>query len=118
MLNVKGLFSSIGLVVFLATAEPCETLTPEQAIHHIGEQATVEGIVVQVSVSNKGTVFLNFGDHFPDQVFYAVIFADDVHRFPAVQELEGRNVAISGRVELYRGSPEIILASPNQIEMP
>lgn len=36
---------------------------------HIGEYATVEGVVAKVFTSNKGNTFLNFGAAYPNQTF-------------------------------------------------
>lgn len=45
-------------------------IAPEDAKNHIGESATVRGLVVQVSSSGKN-VWLNFGAPFPKRVFQA-----------------------------------------------
>ena len=42
---------------------------PEEAKDHIGESASVRGLVEQVSFSKKGNAFLNFGRRYPQQVF-------------------------------------------------
>jgi hypothetical protein len=42
---------------------------PEEAKDHIGENASVRGLVEQVSFSKKGNAFLNFGGRYPQQVF-------------------------------------------------
>jgi hypothetical protein len=40
-----------------------------EAIHRIGQQATVEGTVVKVFISKNGNTFLNFGAAYPNQTF-------------------------------------------------
>lgn len=112
-------FSSFALAaaiaLFSADVSQAETISPQEASRHVGSLVTVEGEVSQVSTSNGGTTFINFGGRFPNHVFYAVIFESSAHRFPGVQGLEGQPVAISGTIELYKGKPQIILQSPDQI---
>ena len=52
-----------------------------------------------------------------NHVFYAVIFKKHSGQFAGVQAFEGRMVAISGKVGLYKGKPQIILSSSSQIEL-
>ena len=117
MNKIQILISSLGFVILLATAAWSETISPPEAAYHVGEQVTVAGVVSQVSVSGKGTIFVNFGGRFPNHVFYAVIFAKYARSFKDVHALEGRSVAIDGVVKMYKGKPEIILTSPDQISL-
>lgn len=77
---------------------------------------TVEGVVSQVSISGGGTTFINFGGRYPDHVFYGIIFNSNADQFSDVEALEGKTVALSGMIDLYKGKPQIILVSPDQIE--
>jgi hypothetical protein len=46
------------------------TIVPaNEAAAHIGEYATVEGIVAKVFTSDKGNTFLNIGGKYPNQTF-------------------------------------------------
>ena len=51
------------LPFLLATIVRCqaEPILIEEAKNHIGENASVRGLVEQVSFSEKGNAFLNFG---------------------------------------------------------
>jgi len=83
-----------------------------------GQTRTVEGTIVYTFTSSKGNVFLDF--RYPYQgYFYAVIFSSDVRNFafnPASFYLN-KEVRITGPIQLYQGSPEIIVHSPSQIEV-
>ncbi|ANP35921.1 nucleotide-binding protein [Phaeobacter gallaeciensis] len=68
-----------------------------------------------MSKSRGGTTFINFGGRFPNHVFYAVIFKKYAHKFQSLDRLVGKSVAISGTIDLYKGKPQIILFSPDQI---
>ncbi len=117
MRNLVNLLSGIGVAVLLASFAQAETISPREASHHIGEQVTVEGVVSQVSTSSGGTTFVNFGGRYPNHIFYAVLFRKRAHQFPNLHALEGRPVAISGMIELYKGKSQIILITPSQIKL-
>ena len=117
MIILRTLIAALGLALFLAMSAQAEIISPREANQHVGAQATVVGVVRQVSKSGGGTTFINFGDRFPNHVFYAVIFRSRSDQFPGVHQLQGRTVAISGEIELYKGKPQIILRSPQQIQV-
>ncbi|MBU7046109.1 MAG: hypothetical protein HXS54_06690 [Theionarchaea archaeon] len=76
----------------------------------------VEGIIVKTY--NSGTVcFLNFHTNY--QNFTVVIFASDFPGFPLSPEsfYLGKTVQIIGIVKEYKGSPEIIVKTPDQIRI-
>jgi DNA/RNA endonuclease YhcR with UshA esterase domain len=109
--------AAIGFTLTLAVSAQAETITPRDASQYVGDYVTVAGVVSQVSRSNGGTTFINFGGRFPNHVFYALIFRNHADTFPGVFELQGRNVAITGEVSLYNGKPQIILSSPGQLQV-
>jgi len=90
-------------------------INDEQAGGYVGQRVVVEGTVAAVFVSRAGNTFLNFGAAYPNQDFSAVIFADNAGSFRNVEQLEGKRVAVFGRVRIYRGKPEIILRSAEQL---
>ena len=114
---IVNLLASAGIALLLTVSAQAETISPREASHYVGVAVTVEGVVSQVSTGGGGTTFINFGGRFPNHVFYAVIFRSNLGQFSGVHALEGRAVAISGAVEIYKGKPQIILRSPDQIEM-
>ena len=110
-------FSAAGIALLIATFAQAETIPPKDAAHYVGDSMTVEGVVSQVSTGSGGTTFINFGGRYPNHVFYAVIFRKNSARFEEVHALDGKTIAISGIVKLYKGKPQIILYSPEQIEL-
>jgi len=48
-----------------------------------------------------------------------VIFQDDWEKWPQSPDelFYGKAVRVTGEVELYKGAPEIIVESPDQIEL-
>jgi len=91
---------------------------PEEAKSHIGENASVRVLVEQASVSKKGHAFLNFGGHYPNQIFTGFVPAQNVTAAGGeefLRSLADHVITISGKVELYKGKPEIVISSPAQI---
>jgi len=89
-----------------------------QAANYVGQMKTVEGKIVYTYVSSKGNVFLDF--RYPYQgYFYVVIFSSDVKNFPfsPAAFYLNKEVRVTGLIQMYQGSPEIIVHSPSQIEV-
>jgi hypothetical protein len=100
-------------VAALVAADP---ITPEAAAAHVGETATVRGIVAEVYTSRSGVTFLDMGARYPDNSFAAVILPEDAGKFPNVDSLSGRVAEVAGLVWLYKGKPEIILRMADQLK--
>lgn len=113
-------FACISLACCLVAVAPAraetQTITPADAKAYVGQTVTVEGAVGNVATGNSGTVFIDIGGRYPDNSFAAVIFAADRSKFPDVKTLGGKTVDITGAVSLYRGKPEIILKSADQMK--
>jgi len=69
--------------------------------------------------SNGQPTFLNLGRPYPDQGFTVVIWGRDRGKFPSSPEkyYDGKTIYVTGLIEEYRGVPEIIVASPSQVEV-
>src|SRR5437660_2176513 len=98
----------------LVTAQS-SNYTPQEAAKHVGETATITGAVDGVHQSSKGNIFLNMGGKYPNQAFTAWIPSASAGQFSNPQQYEGKTVAVSGKITLYRGKPEIIVTSPSQV---
>lgn len=106
-------------LAFLLMVSPAwaVTITPVEAKNHVGENLTVEGLVNEVHHAASGkAIFLDFGGHYPNEQFTAVIFVGDFDKFPKVDSVEGKTVDVTGTITLYKGRPEIILNDPAQIK--
>lgn len=93
-----------------------QTITPETASLHLGETVTVKGAVADVHTARSGVTFIDIGGRYPHNAFTAVIFSEDVGKFPDVGALSGRVVEIAGLIRLYKGKPEIILSTASQLK--
>ena len=101
-----------------ATAAPSPLPAPE-AQRHVGEHATVCGIVASTRYSPKTKgqpTFLNFDAPYPKQIFTVVIWGGDRPKFGTPETtLMGRRVCATGTIQLYRGTPEIVVSDPRQL---
>ncbi|MBU7046718.1 MAG: thermonuclease family protein [Theionarchaea archaeon] len=88
----------------------------KDADKYYNQYVIVEGTIVDTF--NSGNVcFLNFDMDY--QYFTAVIFASDFLGFPFIPEdfYLGKKVQIIGIIKEYKGSPEIIVKTPQQIRI-
>jgi predicted extracellular nuclease len=118
---MKTLIPALGLTLGWAlSAAPAlaqiQTIAPAEAKTHVGQTVTVEGAVGNVYTARSGMIFIDMGGRYPDNAFAAVIFTGDAGKFPDVKSLDGKTVDITGAVSLYRGKPEIILKTADQVK--
>jgi len=85
--------------------------------NYYGQEITVQGKVSGVFKSQTNTVFINFEKPYPNQCFTGVIFSSLLPNFPNYQDYDGKTLKITGEIQEYKGKPEIILKSQNQIEI-
>ncbi|MGH7072914.1 MAG: exodeoxyribonuclease VII large subunit [Stellaceae bacterium] len=105
------------LLVLVALPAFADTIAASDARAHVGQTVTVEGTVSNVHTSGRsGTVFLDIGGRYPHNAFTAVIFKRDTAKFHGVAALNGKTVDVTGKVQLYRGRPEIILNGAGQLK--
>jgi hypothetical protein len=95
------------------------SLTPDDAANHVGQNATVCGVVALTNFdadTQFWPTFLDFGKPYPHQVFTAVIFGADRANFGTRETTpKGKRVCVSGTVSEDRGKPEMILNDPRQL---
>ena len=117
-MNSKLLPLALALFVLPAVAQQKPAYTDAEAAQHVGEEATVTGKVVNISSSGKGTTFLNFGNRYPNETFGAVIFASKVGAIGDVKQFEGKEVSVTGKIEMSPSQkPQIVINGPDQIKL-
>jgi DNA/RNA endonuclease YhcR with UshA esterase domain len=103
------------LIALIACGQTTPVYEPGEAAKHVGETAIVTGRVDSFHQSGKGNIFLNMGGAYPNQAFTAFIPAGSASQFTNAQQYDGKTVSVSGKIELYKGKPEIKVYSPSQI---
>jgi DNA/RNA endonuclease YhcR with UshA esterase domain len=105
-------------ILGLAHAQTATVIPANEAASHVNEWATVQGVVAKVFTSKGGNTFLNIGASYPNQTFTGCIPpASPVSKSPPLSGIEGKRVKISGRIEIYKGKPEIRINTASQVEV-
>jgi micrococcal nuclease len=110
---------SFWIWVSISTAQQ-EYIAPIDAHKYIGMEKTVCGTVVSATyaVRTKGRpTFLNLDRPYPKHIFTVVIWGSDRNKFknPPEAFFRGKRICVTGLIEDYRGEPEMIVRSPDQI---
>lgn len=110
-------FLGLLFFVFATRGDELSVIKDSEAIRYVGKVAEVRGLVVSVTTSPLGTVFINFGREYPNQTFAGFIAAGSkMERDQRIARLQGKTISITGTIELYRGKPEINVKSKDQIK--
>jgi hypothetical protein len=91
-------------------------ITSSEANIHINANAIVMGYVADVVVREKVS-YLNFDKKYPKNTFSAVIFAEKFDEIGDLSIYKNQNVEIKGIITEYKGKPQIIVSSKNQISI-
>jgi hypothetical protein len=64
---MRLLFAILGLLLCLieTRADELPVIKDSEAIHYVGKNVEVRGLVVSVTISTLGTTFINFGRNTP-----------------------------------------------------
>lgn len=83
----------------------------------VGKVAVFTGTVVRVYAPKSGAmVLLNFAQNYKSALV-GIVKKQDFRRFPDLQTLKGKPVALRGKVVLYKGAPEIELSQSGAIRL-
>jgi hypothetical protein len=94
-------------------------MAPDDAARHVGETATVCGVVESARYAERSTkqpTFLNLGKPYPNQSFTVVIFGGDRSKFGTPEiALMKKRVCATGVISLFQGRAEMKLQDPSQL---
>lgn len=83
----------------------------------VGKTATLTGTVDKAfAPRGNGLVILNFAKDYKTAAS-AVVRAESFAKFPDLKKLEGKKVLVTGKVEDYKGQPEVVLTAPSQLKV-
>jgi micrococcal nuclease len=95
-----------------------QVISDSEAGKYVGSTRTVEGTILGTDHSNPNTIFLYFMSPHKGH-FMIAIQSSDFPNFAFTPEsfYNGKQVRVTGRIQLYQGSPEILVRNPCQIEV-
>jgi DNA/RNA endonuclease YhcR with UshA esterase domain len=114
-MKTKTLLTLFAVICAASVTAQTPNYTAADAAKHVGEIATITDKVDGVHQSGRGNIFLNLGGKNPNQIVTAFIPAASAGDFSNPQQYEGKTVAVSGKITLYHGKPEIIVSNVSQI---
>lgn len=94
-----------------------EVVDAKSAALKTGEKVLIEETIHEVVIKESGTVFLNIGAAYPDEILAVVVMKDTRPRFPEVESWKGKKVRVEGIVTDHEGKPRIILRERGQIAL-
>lgn len=100
--------------LLLSTPAFAVTYTPTQAAAHVGETATVAG-VVSVFAAQSGVIFIDMGGAGRTAPISGFVNKENVAKFPNAAAWNGKQLEITGKIELFQGKAEIVLTDPSQV---
>lgn len=112
----KGAFSTIGAAdAKVKSATKATDLNAAKKT--VSKTAAFSGTVAKVfTPKGNGLVLLNFANDYKTAII-GVVDDSDFAKFPDLQTLVGKKVWVSGKVENYKGQPEVRLNSPDAIKI-
>lgn len=115
---IMCMFTATALALWTLAAQAAN-VAPEDAAKHVGETATVCGTVASATYAEQSRgepTFLNLDQPYPNQIFTAVIWGENRVAFGTPEStLLGKRICTTGVIQLFRGTPEVILHSPGQL---
>lgn len=91
-------------------------LSPQDCWKHVGDYVTVKFLVDHTHACRKGHVYLNESKDYKT-CFAAIIPAAGRKKFPVDTDkaYSGKTLEVTGTLEMYGGTPKIILDKPQQL---
>ena len=94
----------------------------EEASSHVGDSVHICGKVYGVKFFNTTSTsltFVNLGGAYPNQLLTAVIGKEARATFEKTPEelFDNKTICVDGKIELYKGKPQIVVTDKKQISV-
>jgi len=110
------------LAAFTISTYAQKEIKLEELKEHIGDSVKVQGIISGVSFleNSKNTpTFISVGASYPSQLLTVVIWGDVRSKLviaPSTKDA-GNKIIVSGKVEIYKDKPQIVIKDIKQLEI-
>jgi S1/P1 Nuclease len=92
-------------------APPVQTIDIKDAAKHVNDAVNVCAKVYGYKVLD-GLTLVNLGAAYPDQLLTVVLKKDAEDAYAGI---DGQTVCVTGKIEIYKGKPEIVITDPKLI---
>ncbi|MDR3714573.1 MAG: hypothetical protein P4L51_17300 [Puia sp.] len=87
---------------------------------HVGDSVTVSGKVFGARYLESGAkqpTLINLGGAYPHQLLTVVIFGPErkLFSFKPEEQFLNKNLTVSGKIELFKGKPQIVIHQAAQV---
>ena len=119
---MKKLILALSLILIRAITFAQQEIKIEDAAKHEGDSVKICTRIFggrYFESSNRAPTLLNAGAKYPDAPLTIVIFGESRAAFKNKPEefYPDKNICVSGRIVIYKGKPEIIITSEEQIQV-
>lgn len=119
---MRYLFSLLFCVVLTTAASAQMTIKAEDIGQHVGDSVKICSKVFSARYfeqAKNSPTLLNIGAAFPNQLFTVVIWSEVRKQFKTAPDVFFLNkaVCVTGKVELFKDKPQIVLHDKEQIEV-
>ncbi|HET7930436.1 MAG TPA: hypothetical protein VFL63_03470 [Rhodanobacteraceae bacterium] len=124
----RPVYASLAIALGVLTLGACSAagssgsthaaLSAAAAAQHIGEKATVCGVVASAHYAEnikRQPTFVNLDQPYPHPVFTILIWGDYRDRFATPPETWHGRICTTGVISAFHGKPEMKVISPSQI---
>ncbi|WP_445722595.1 hypothetical protein [Flavobacterium sp.] len=104
--------------LFLSLSSFCqETIALDSISKYEGKMVTICETVQSTFLTKSNTTMLNFGKPYPNQTFVVIIFGKDLINFSykPSEFLKDKTICITGKVIMYKDTPEFIVKQESEI---
>jgi hypothetical protein len=98
-------------------ASPIQPLRADQARANEGQNITVQGMAADIHRDQRFGAYLDIDSHGPSPVFAGFIPKGNEGQFPAIENLRGHVVAITGVIRIRDGYPIIQMTDASQLRI-
>ena len=112
------LIAVISLIAYAVSAQT--RIAAKDAAKHLNQTVTISDKVFSTKlIENTNMVLLDLGGEHPNQYLTVVIKGEDRSKFNGKPEeyYKGRDVTVTGKLIDYRGKPEIIVSSTDDLKL-
>jgi len=118
---MKQLLTALLILALTAVGLPGQqSLSAGEARQHVGERATVCGVVASARYAERRRgrpTFLNLDKPYPNQILTIVIWGENRSKFGAPEsEYLDKRICVTGDVSEHHGTPETIASDQSQIK--